>query len=421
MIAGSMFLLFSLSFFLANYFPLIFLYFYLAVVTGFYGLADGPVTLGIRFEGALFFLNLALILVLVLKSKLVSGCYMSKKIIFIFIVTLLHGMLVSVFFFNSPIFEAINTGKDFFSLLLLPYILLKKRITSHVLTHTVVSCSVILTSILLIYYSFGLHPVGYKVISGNDLGLHIRFDTLVFLGFTILCYLKLYTNSRLTRFTIMDWSLFVFLFIGSILVAHLSVNIAAFFVVICSILFKQAHINKHLKLVLRFLFLLAFAFPATYFIFNDTINSTINQILYLDGAFGSRFSANVLRMNYMSEQLFLGYGFLGENSSISNYITAISSTRFNSTLFTADFGFLDLTLRFGVIGVICFVVFGVRLLNSFKDEEKLYAIFVIISFITMSFTWSPFTNIFGIVPIVIMLGVLMKRQQEKELVQKIIN
>ena len=117
-----------------------------------------------------------------------------------------------------------------------------------------------------------------------------------------------------------------------------------------------------------------------------------------DNSLVSRAKINSFRIEKIFERPLLGYSFVGKTSSIFNEIDNNSKSNHDSTLKTIDSGYIDLSLRFGLIGAICyfFILFKLGKFN-FKFNNIFNVMFVLYMFV--NFTLSVFSFSFGLLAI----------------------
>lgn len=392
---------------LAYFLPKFFLVIYVWILSGALGFIHADSLLPLSFENLNFLVNLATIVPILVRCGVRS--IFSERIVRIYIVLFLFGILYPIFNGWSNLTASVTDGKGFLSILLIPYLLAHRSITPRFIKLIVFSVSYYLGLICIVYLLFGVFPVGYEPVSLSSYeGLHIRYATVMLLA-VLLAYIDLrekYSNVRMSSFIM----LLLFLWIQP----HDSVALASTLVI-------GAHYLYNLRISRRIKFMdLAFTFSGFMTLLlilssaslQTGILNIFNQVTLLEGAFGSRLDLNVFRLTYFLDEPMLGYGFIDETSALGAPIKDDAPSRFSATLGVVDAGIVDIGMRFGSIGLSSFVIVIMIALRRYDSDFRIFKL-LLASYFLASLTWSVFTYSFGIVIISIAYALCVKVQSSK--------
>jgi O-antigen ligase len=106
------------------------------------------------------------------------------------------------------------------------------------------------------------------------------------------------------------------------------------------------------------------------------------------------------------ERPWAGYGFVDETSPLGRRFMTAADSRFEQTLGTVDGGYLDLLVRFGILGTSALLLtFGglpLRVLRSRDgDAAASGAALFLLSYYPVAVTWSVFSYAHGIAPAIL--------------------
>jgi len=400
-------MLFSCMSLFAYFLPKSFLVIYAGIFSGALGFIHADSLLPFSFENLNFIANLATIFPIIVRCGV--RFLFSEKIVRIYIVFFMFGVLYPIFNSWSNLTASLTDGKGFLSILLIPYLLAHSSITPRFIKLIVFSLSYYLGLICLVYLLFGVFPAGYEPVSLSSYeGIHIRYATVMLLA-VLLAY-----NDLIEKYSSVRFGSFVILFLFLSVQPHNSITLATIFVI-------GAHYFYNLKISRRIKFMdLAFTFlgfMTLLLIFYSAslqtgIRNIFNQVILLEGAFGSRLDISAFRLTYFLDEPVLGYGFIDEKSALGAPIKDAASSRFSATLGVIDAGIVDIAMRFGSIGLSSFVIVIMIALRRYDSDFRLFK-FLLASYFFAALTWSVFTYSFGIVIISITYAVCVKVQNSK--------
>lgn len=204
-----------------------------------------------------------------------------------------------------------------------------------------------------------------------------------------------------------ELAFFVFLFSAFLLGSRKDVRFSFVFIVFTLAIFASGFRSvlvgmmlllsfyywKRLEAILRTLivFIIFFITPS---VFNGVLN---------DEAITSRLSVNLSRFQLFMERPFFGYGFISRESELHNMFLSKSISRFDSTVNVVDAGFLDIILRFGVLGGIIYLLVLKNIIWG-TNQPRLE---VVTGVLLINITLSVLTFGFGLFALGIYTGLLM--------------
>jgi hypothetical protein len=386
--------------------PRTFITFYFFIFTGALGFIRSDLLSPFSFEHFLFIANLATIFPTMMKS---GFKFMSLGIIRIYSLFFLFGLFYPIYNGWSHLAASLTDGKDFISILLLPYLLTHRSITNSFIKALIMYISIYLGTLCLLYSIFNIFPTGYEPVGYlEDDGIHIRYSTIILIS-TLITYADLRD-----KFTTNQLILFIILFFFLIIQPHNSVALAA-------ILIISIHYLYNLKLSYSMkLFDIGFATSASigllmigfFPILQNMIYNLYIDITQLSGGLGSRISTNFFRYEYFLEEPIFGYGFINESSALGSPINDAALSNFTQTLGVVDSGIVDIAMRFGLTGLLFWLA---TILIALRNLGRDFLIFKLIltTFVIASLTWSVFTYSFGIVIISVAYALSVRLHSSK--------
>lgn len=358
--------------------------------------------------GPLFF-NLAFFLYLLFFCTLMAfrKSFLSKKSVGMFAILFgfyCYGVLKPVWDGNSTFYYSIWESRHFITWLMFPvwlYFLAPPKGSGELDLSWIwvfTGCACYLSFVIIIFYLFGIRPPGYSV---NTAGvLHVAVPTLLLVALFLIWAKSLSVNSGFSVASLLTSSLII---VAIVLEGHRSLLLG----LLCAVvIFLYGKYRNKFSLWLGRLILL---FP---FIFLLIVAPYVQNLLVNDAAFQSRFNINAIRFDYLQEQLYWGYGFIDENSSLGLEASLTARSRFQETFGTVDFGYLDIALKFGLVGGVFFLLFFVWLgLKAFLSRDLLFQLassFMLGLFI-INLTWSMFTYAHGILLAALLSAMIITR------------
>lgn len=391
------FLILVINTFFAVFLPRVFIVIYLFVWTGFLGIVSSETIKPLSFENLIFLLNLV-VLVSLIYGMFNKRYFDSKGLILFYIAFFLFGVFYPYIRGFSSILSALTDGKDFLSILFGGYLLqnLNKLPFSYV-EKVVYLFSALIGIYIVFYFLLGVSPPGYEPVLPDIRaeGIHVRYSTLVVLAFTLslirFYYKRTYNNLML----------FFVMFVFLIIQPHKSVYLVTLSLYAGYFIFLSNLKTKILSFAFVFGVFLGFLGTNNLGVIQDVIVKPFTHVVKGEGVIGSRLDMSALRISYWLKEPLFGYGFINEDTKIGISVETASASRFNSTLGIVDAGYIDLLVRFGVIGLAFFVVFYfywfIKTFN-YRNEFycKIFALFIL-SYVFVSISWSVMTYVHGIV------------------------
>lgn len=383
--------------------PVYYMWLYLLVSTQFLGFVDFKAFEIQGIFNVMFYLNVTTILsiaILVINKRTLAkkGCRFLISIAGIFT----FGVLYPVYLGYSTVASSVTDGKDFLCYSFLGYLLLNKnkiKIDSiyNVLTFIGLSLSII----VIIAKTSGLSPPAYLPINeelGPQSGIHVYFPTFISLAF----FLQI-GNIIKNKSTYRNIWIIIILFIGLLLQGHRSVFLATLAGTLFLIFFRGS-----LNLKVNTIFCIMVILTGVFFLAGtDTLSGIfvepLHEILQGEGAIAARININYLRLIEIRNRPLLGHGFIDETSPFGEYFELIKTSRFNQSLGVVDSGYIDLLIRFGIIGTVILafqyiVIITIPFRNkSYNTVSRLTSAVFLASYFIVSYTWSVFTYMHGII------------------------
>jgi O-antigen ligase len=391
------------------YKPKIFYTFYLLLSTGLFGFL--PMNLSLRIPAIMFFLNCAMLLTVIV--SLLKGRKLSSKMILLFLVCVLvlitFGILYPSYLGFSSISRTIINGKDMFGYAALAYLAINHKHFDFKYFFRLFSfIAVTLVIVLIIGFLTGYCPPGYFQHEGNI----IQVNHSTYISIAVLLLASKMLGPRINLFLIL---LFLFMVIGLLVQGHRSIILTTFLAV--SLLWLvQAHISvKLLSLIIGIPLLFAFYLVDDGRIFESKIVEPITELRDESGHIEYRNNINTLRLLYIAQRPLLGYGFIHKISPLGEEIEEHSVSRFNETLGVVDSGYIDMIVRFGIVGTILFcIVFGLLLYNRLRNVTalmpgQLAMLLFISTYFLINYTLSVFTYDTGIICLCIGIFLLYRK------------
>jgi O-antigen ligase len=325
---------------------------------------------------------------------------------FLWTITLLalFGIVYPLFLGETDITKPATNGKDFLCFYFLSYLDINRdRILKKNILKPIISLGTLLSFVVIVFVTTGYFPPAYNPVNLESSifeGIHIFSAMYIFLAITIITCQLTSDISMWKRSLVLITMFTALAFEGHRSVLY-SALVTSFFYISLKFTFKRMAATFYFAL---FTMLLLFAFygsPLTdEFVFNVLSDVSSNK-----GSIGSRLNYNYFRIEAFSDRPLLGYGFQHESSKTVKYYFKGEESRFTSALGTVDAGYIDLLVRFGVIGSFVFLfIFGYSLYKKWVSTDKsdifTHAILIyLFSYFIISLTWSVFTYSHGIIPI----------------------
>jgi hypothetical protein len=394
-----------ISLFFAFKYPKYFIYLFVISSTKFFGFLDVEkysLIAGVNYYYALLCI-IPLIVLVIKKNHFKFKTY--NPLVLCYIGLFLLGLLRAIFIYEADIKSTILVSKEFFSVFFLLYLLNFKRNISIVkLINFTITIGLILSLIFIIYKLFYIYPPAYK----NGDNIRVFFPSYISLAYFLVYYKLLKSLSRFKNVVYL-----VILFFGLALCDYDSLLIMAN-VAICShfLILRNSNYLFSLKSLWKSVFLII---VFCLLIFSTTYLNKISSFISEDNtAVSSRIVHNAHRINAIGDSFYWGYGFLHEDSEKAKEYIVNPDNNFQNSLGVIDSGYIDLLIKFGIIGSLFFLIIILKYLltnlnkHNTRSLEFISTIFIF-HFLFVNYTWSVFTYRHGLIPFFIVLLFLDKR------------
>ncbi|MCG8506134.1 MAG: hypothetical protein MI755_16135 [Sphingomonadales bacterium] len=368
---------------------------YFLVYSGFLGLFDMASLPGLSVENVIFLFSAAMAVILVVNGLRPKGGYLPWQI-YLFLGFFLFGTAYPVFQGNSGFVSALTDGKDLLAYTLLGYlVLMRDRLDFRQIIGFLILYSYLMIGWLILFALTGFFPPAYEPV-GEDGGLHLKFASVIALAF-LFQLVRTTENATPAR-----WAGLLVLTVGLAIQPHRSV-----FLVTLAVLFgywflfgsvRERLLQTGGGVVAGVALLTVIGLGPIV----DSLVGPIRELTQLEGAIGSRLNISALRISLILQEPVFGYGFIDESSPMGAIIAERAANRFEQTLGVVDAGYLDLAIRFGLVGVFAFTAAYILLAyrGVFRSSEpiaRMMGVFLA-SYLGIGLTWSVMTYIHGIVP-----------------------
>jgi len=388
--------------------PRVFFAGYLFATTKCFGLL--PMEVVLLVPAGLMLIHLTMLAVTLV--KLATGQWMAPRGVNIFLLLWVglwfFGMIYPVLVGDSNLLFALQESKHFLCYAGLSYLLMHRdHFDQEYLERLFTFMGVVLVFILILGRVFGIVPPGYFYHLEKDF---IHVDHILY--FTLALY---FAFSRwISTWEPRHAALAAFLFIGLIIQGHRSVMFVAL-VQLPALAAMKGRWSMGMKLVTATIpIVLAGSALAGMVGFTNPIFERGVSILQTteDDIMAGRERANLLRYALIAERPILGYGFINKNSSLGASVALQSTSRFNETLGVIDSGYVDLAIRFGILGTLLFLGAYAGLLLPYwmrgraLGPHQTSMLLLLTGCLAIHFTWAVLTYEHGIVGINVMIFIL---------------
>lgn len=382
-----------------------FIYFFIICTTKFFGFLDLEnlsLINGINF----FYPSFCIIFLIPVLKKIDLKSKNAKFLALFFFGFFLFGFLRPLLIYGSDIKSALVVSKEFFSIFFIIYLLnFKRSISTIKLINFLITVGLILSYILIIFKLFDISPPFY--INGDS--IRVYYPSYISLACFFTYYKILSSSKRIFKHTLYLVVLLVSLAITEYDSLIISVVVLLIFHFIflrnSNKLFSFKTIFKTVPFIIVFVF---FTLNSSYVNKLSIFFSTANPAL------SSRESYNKFRLDAIADSFYWGYGFLHKDLDKAQEYIDDNNNRFKNSFEVIDSGYIDLMIKFGIIGLCIYLFFILRLIlknlkkyntNSFEFISTIF----IIHLLLVNYTWSVFTYRHGLIPLFIVLLLLEKK------------
>ena len=361
--------------------PKRFLLLYALFITSFLGFIDNT-ALVFGYDIGQFIINISMLLFYLFKRPVLTDKYF--KYLDLIIIIYIFGISRSVLIDFSSFQDSVIGSKSFSSIFLLHYLLSNKEyINNEYLLKIIFGLTLYFLLIFIFAIFFDLVPPEYYK---EGFLIEIDYLTIFALGVIII-------SAKDFNFPLNLYKYFLIIIFPYLLIKEGHISIL-FTIAISSLLllfFKEKlFLIKFSKIKLFFLIILLI--PIAYIFDSFIIDYLYNNIVNLD-SISSRILTNKIRVEYILEKPFLGYGF----SSFSS-IQFDTVNQFSNYLSTIDNGYHDLLIKFGLIvsSLYLFCLYKLTIPDVVSKQNFPLVVFMIL-LLFINLTWSVFTYEVGII------------------------
>lgn len=374
---------------------------YLIFQTSYFGFIPNEILLSGTDVGS-FLINISLLFPLFFASGKVKNLDKHSYYAIIFIsFFLLYGIFMPVLQGAQGIFQGIKASKSFLTYFYLFYLVVfRNEIKYNEIFRLIFLCSLYF-AILYTVNRLGIHfaPYAYEK---NDF-IQCRFDSFFPLAIAYLVYLRRKGEKNPLFFIIVAF-LCVGIFLGDYF-SVLATTLALF-----PLMLIKADYHTSRRLIRAIFSAGVFAIVLYLLVRNQPWFMTIlsNQ----EDALLTREVYNEFRWEFILQHIYLGGGFLHQTSSLVQSINNDTSSYLEGLSFI-DAGYVDLFVRFGIIGTILFLSYPIALMiRSIKNPYMLPFTLFIFQFLCVNYTWSVFSFPMGIVVLSIVYSFILRNIYE---------
>lgn len=386
-----------IAFILAWRKPVSFFTFYILASTKFLGFFDPESIFIIGGLGiATPALNLVVLVALILSGKLknISGKY--KVFILSLVLLLLYGIISPYLFGYESLIQSIIASKELWSIFFFSYLVVfKEKITIDHMIRVILKVGIYISIAYIIYYIFNLHAPFYY----NNGVFRAFYPTYISLAWFFVT-----SKNKMKQIKIVPFFLYSILFVtGMILAGHTALTLPTVLMITYYFIVLNRQTDSRVKKVFKSLLLLILGLYLVFLI--PSLEHEINAIIKKeDVALSSRDEYNAFRWRAIYEKPFFGYGFIHESTEITNHFKDINNNRFAEKFGVIDSGYVDILIKFGVVGLI-FLLYAwlknifivIKKLNKYEPLEVLCSLYLL-QYLATTYTWSVFTYNHGLIP-----------------------
>jgi O-antigen ligase len=313
------------------------------------------------------------------------------------------GLLAPVLLDGSSGFAALRDGRDFLGYLLLAYLMVRRPRLSPVHVKVLATwVGLVLAVLVLGWELLALRPPAYWLT--DDASGHPRlsgpFGAFILLAFSL--EVAQWTEARLGSRRLLR---ILVLLTALGLQGHRSVFLAAL-LVSAGVVYLRMRRRRGLAALAVSVLGLSLLYPVVGPNLRPLVLDPVQELVYRKGAIAARLRADAARWVAVRERPWAGYGFVDETSPLGRRFMTAADSRFEQTLGTVDGGYLDLLVRFGILGTSALLLtFGglpLRVLRSRDgDAAASGAALFLLSYYPVAVTWSVFSYAHGIAPAIL--------------------
>lgn len=306
--------------------------------------------------------------------------------LFFFILFIILGFINN----GGSLWSSLSASKGISSIFFLFFIcLINHKVNRNLLLKFVVFIGFYQSVIQILYFFYQIYPYGYNLVNTLDISSGLQFKHPLIL-LSVLTLFHLY-KFRIFKINLIDYFIYIIILFALITQEHRSI-IAGYFLLLI-FLNKKKYFEFDLKYLLGSLVIL--------FLIIDILSELTFEIINLSGSISSRLNIQQFRIDLIKEKLFFGWGFIGKSSELGNQIFVSANSIHKELISTVDGGFIDLLIKFGIIGMFLYAIILFKISIFLNEDSKIYYRSFLYSYFCMSITLSPLTYHFGLIPLII--------------------
>ncbi|TVP10593.1 O-antigen ligase family protein [Shewanella sp. KCT] len=318
----------------------------------------------------------------------------------------IYGVFVS-YNNGNQLALGIVDGKQMLSCLLIIHLIINiKKIKINYFSYLFLMVGVIYSVYLFLALIFNFNPPGYLPVRPDGVidfsnTIHIPIIHYIFIGVALLLCNRVSTPKGLR------YLLLAVFFIALIIQSH---SVVLYMTIISVILSLYFNLKDYFKIIVISVF-----FSSSVLIL---LNTSFNNLH--SASIESRLVISAVRIDYILDNPYFGYGFVHEDSKLGKAFSEKSVGLHDKRMGTVDSGYLDMSIRFGVIlsllSLVVYARFCYKLLK-FGVSEKIFVYFLAL-YIPSLLTWSLLSYNHGILMILFSLIFILtgKKNSNRKLI-----
>jgi O-antigen ligase len=392
--------------------------FYVLNSTKFLGFFDSEAFFVINGIGLAFpAINSIFLLSIVFKKHTYKIPKLYKRFALVLIVLLLYGTIKPLIHGHETMFQAITASKELWVTFFFLYLIVnRKNIPVHYVIRFMLYLGIYICASYILFYTTGISAFEYY----NTDVFRAYFPTYISLAW-FLSYYK-WLNKKLSTTNMLMFN--VFFFIGLVLAEHLALTLSNIFVLsLYHFVLKDKKTYSYSTFVKSFSIVLIFGYLV---ITLQPIRSQINSIITGEHyALSSRETYNEFRWQAIYDRPILGNGFIHKSSSLTEQYLTSTNNRYMERLEVIDSGYVDILIKFGIIGlVVIMYLWVVPIYSILKDTRTATAIEIccalyLLQYFFVNYTWSVFTFSHGLIPGLMVVWIIFRYKEARFISRKL--
>lgn len=306
----------------------------------------------------------------------------------------------------SSFFLSVTEGKQLLTYLFVLYcIAARKRVNHSTIKLAIILSGAILACEQIVYSLSGIHPPGFSLIDPNNNlinegNIHIMYPHMMSAALLLIIGETLYARTFSLAFILAPILVF-----GIALQAHLSISLSTLTAVLMSTLWPHVIHRRFFALIISTLLLSISLFIIVNFE-TESIQALWSIQFESIQSLVSRGLISAQRISYFFDSPLMGYGFVHQDSAMGIVFGSSALGLHDLRLASVDNGYLDLLLKFGLVGSIIVLSSYLKFLiclSSTASTSMQPLLILCALFLGVMLTWSMLTYVHGI----IFLGIIV--------------